>query len=331
MSVSFGIAGTGWVSEQYLKWIAHHPQGKVAGIFGGDPDRARARLRGLQLDGKVYASFRDMAADPDVDAIVLCSRPDSRHEQAILAAELGKHLIIEKPVAMDRANLARMGETIGKQGIVTTVSFVLRWNPLLEIAKSLTGSGAIGDVIMAGVDYWHAIPSDSWSASRRQGGSSLLSAGCHAADALRYLAGEVEEVTAYSHRGPNSGYEYDPNVLAVAKLRNGGMGKISSLLECATPYKFNIQLHGTNGTLLNNRLFSSIFPGQTDYAEIPTVLPDSGEVAHHPFQAEIDEFIHAVMHRSGTRCDFADAARSMEVCYAIDESAATGRTIKIIA
>lgn len=324
MSISFGVAGTGWVAAEYLKWISRHPDGKVAGVVSRNPDRAERVLETWGIDGKVFESYETMVNSPDVDAVVLCSTPDVRPAQAVYAAERDKHLIIEKPVALDRQSLHDMAASIGKRDICTSVSFVLRWNPLFDTIKSLIGVGALGSVFMAEVDYWHHFGAPRWDTTRALGGSSLLTAGCHAVDALRYFAGEVRSVTAVSHRHPDTVCEFDPNVLAMLTLKNGGMGKVSSLLHCRTPYKFSIRLHGDQGTMIDNRIYSRLFPGQTDYVEIPTILPDSGDVAHHPFKEEIADFIRSAAERTATKCDFRDAFRSMEVCFAIDESMATG-------
>lgn len=80
---------------------------------------------------------------------------------------------------------------------------------------------------------------------------------------------------------------------------------------------------------MNNQLFTHKLPGQTDYATVPTILPDSGDVSHHPFVHEINDFVEAVKSNRKTRCDFFDAYKSMELCFAIDESVAMGKPVAI--
>ena len=104
----------------------------------------------------------------------------------------------------------------------------------------------------------------------------MLLAGCHALDALRWLAGdEVVEVTAISNN-KRGDFEYDPNVVAVMKFRSGMIAKSSTLFDCEMPYTFNIDLVGVDGDLRDNRLWSKkLLPGQTNWAVLPTVLLDS--------------------------------------------------------
>ncbi|MBP1988616.1 Gfo/Idh/MocA family protein [Paenibacillus eucommiae] len=334
MTVKFAIVGTGWVAGEYLKAIHAREDAEVHAIVSKDANRVQPRLAGLGIEARIYPTFDEMIKDPQVDAVVLCSTPDIRPQQAAIAAQHGKHLIIEKPMAMDREGLEIMASAISKNPVKTVVSFVLRWNPMFETTKALINDDALGRVYMAQVDYWHHIGPHyvqyKWSKTKALGGSSILSAGCHAVDAVRYFAGDITEVTAYSCRTwADSDYEFDPNAIAIFKLKNGGLGKVSSSVECKTPYKFNVNLLGEKGAIMDNKVYSHKLPGQTDYTAIPTILPDSGDVSHHPFAQELADFMQAVQNNSTTRCDFFDAYKSMEVSFAIDESIASGQKVKI--
>jgi len=330
----FVVVGTGWVAGEYLKAIAARPDAEIAAVVSRNTAFARSKLAELGIQANVTDNYEEAIKASNVDAVVLCSTPDLRPEQAVLAAKYGKHLVLEKPLAMNRADLLRMGEAIEQHPVRTVVSFVLRWNPSFMNTKALIDDDALGRIFMAQIDYWHHVGPQygqySWSRTKARGGSSILSAGCHAVDAVRYFAGEITEVTAYGcHTWADSEYEFDPNAIAIFKLKNGGIGKVSSSLECKTPYKFNVHLLGEKGAIMNNQLFTHKLPGQTDYAVIPTVLPDSGDVSHHPFVEEINDFVRAVQTGSATRCEFADAYKSMEVSFAIDESIATGKSVKL--
>lgn len=334
MTVKFAVAGTGWVTGEYFKSIINHPQGELYGVVSRDRSRAEAVLSEHGVEARVFDSYEQMVKDPEVDAVVLCSTPDARPERTILAAQHGKHLVIEKPLAMNKERLWDMAEALEQNPVTTVVSLVLRWNPMFEMAKSLIQDDALGRIFMAQLDYWHHIGPQyaqyRWSSQKELGGSSMLSAGCHAADALRHFVGEVEEVVAYGGRTwADSEYGFDPNAVALLKMANGGIGTVSSSLECTTPYKFNIRLLGEKGSLMNNELYTNKIPGQTDYATIPTILPDSGDVTHHPFSDEIDDFIQAIQNGTKTRCDFFEGYKTMELCFAIDEAIATGQKVTL--
>jgi predicted dehydrogenase len=247
-------------------------------------------------------------------------------------------MLIEKAVALNRDDLRRMTAAVNEAGVKTVVSFVLRWNPLFDCIMALLNDDAIGRIYAAEIDYWHGIGpwygQYAWNIKKAIGGSSLLSAGCHAIDAMRYFMGlnrRVEEVFAYSTKIWGD-YEYDPTLVGVLKFEDGAVGKVSSTIECTVPYQFNIDLLGENGTIRDNRVFSKkLMPGQTDFAEIPTIMPVSGDVSHHPFQGEVDHLVDCVMTDTESHVNLADAAITHEVVFALDESAESGQPVRVAA
>ena len=206
---------------------------------------------------------------------------------------------------------------------------MLRWNPAVETIRSLLAAGVVGSLFYAEVDYWHGMrpTHHAWHLhSRREtGGSAMLLGGCHAVDALRWLVGdEVAEVTARvtirrdcSSTMPTSRHSSSSVTVAWARhLR---------LFDCEMPYAFNMDLAGTEGTIRDNRIWSKkLYPGQTGWSTISTVLPDSGDVNHHPFDGEINHFVECIREGRESHCNVADGYRTHEVCLAIDRSLELG-------
>ncbi|HSR12010.1 MAG TPA: gfo/Idh/MocA family oxidoreductase, partial [Thermodesulfobacteriota bacterium] len=96
------------------------------------------------------------------------------------------------------------------------------------------------------------------------------------------------------------------------------------------PYQLNIDLLGTEGAIRDNRVYSKpLFPSQTDFVTIATPTPNSGAVTHHPFQEEIDNLVDNLLKGTPVLSDVLDACNSMEVVIAIEESAASGKPVRI--
>ena len=120
-------------------------------------------------------------------------------------------------------------------------------------------------------------------------------------------------------------YEYDANVVAIVKFRNGAIGKTSVLFDAKIPYTFNVDLLGTDGSVRDNRLWvPKLLPGQSQWTTFPTITPDSADVHHHPFDAQINHFVDCIRHDVESHCNVADAYRTHELCLAIDQSVAEG-------
>lgn len=107
------------------------------------------------------------------------------------------------------------------------------------------------------------------------------------------------------------------------------MGKVASVVECRMPYTFNVQLFGEQGTIRNNQLYTTRWPGQNGWAAVPAVLPDSGDVTHHPFQAEVDHFVECILTNTESHASVADTVKTHEICLAADRSAAEGRPVRL--
>ena len=331
-----GIFGAGWVAGEYVKAFRDHPLTEVAGIYNRTPGKAGRLMHQHGVEGREYKSEDELFDDDRVKIVVSCTPPDVRPQQVERAAKTGRHVVIEKPIALDYEGVRRIYRAVEESKVKTVTSFVLRWNPQFETVKQLQADGVIGKMIYAEADYWHPLkkeyPSYPWAVGKENGGSAFISAGCHAADAIRYFAGEVTEVAAFS-AGPKKdlNYEYDPVVVASLKFENGAVGKLSTVLDADTPYIFNVRLFGTEGTVQNNRVFSKKhYPGSLNYWTFPTIEPDSGDVSHHPFIPEIAHFMECIENDVESHAAIYDSYRSMALCFAIDESAAKdGARVKV--
>ena len=325
-----GIIGAGWVSGEYVKAFRDHPLTYVAGMYNRTPAKATRVMKEHGVDGKEYKSLDELLGDDRINMVVHCAHADSRADNICQAAESGRHVIIEKPAGRSVEDTSRMRDAIKKAGVKSIVSCVLRWNPQFQTIRALIDDGKLGDVMYAEADYWHpmveAYPGYPYYVKKVSGGSSFTVAGVHAVDILRYLAGEVAEVAAFS-AGPiaNPDFEYPPTSVAALKFENGGLGKLSSMVEGETPYIFNCRIFGTEMSIDNNQIHSSKwYPGTLGYWEFPTVKPNSGDVAHHPFPPEIAHFMECIENDVESHASIYDMVKTMALCYAIDESAAKG-------
>jgi predicted dehydrogenase len=323
------IHGAGQVAHAHAASWSKNPHVKIVSV--GEPRRERAEgLRAkLNLDCAIHERFEDLLRDKRID-IVNLSGPNQVHTpQGIAAAKAGKHVLVEKPMCLSMDENRALREAVAKAGVRSIVSFVLRWNPLFENLKSLLAAGAVGKLFYIEVDYWHGLAQWwsgwEWAHKAENGGSTMLLGGCHAVDALRWFAGrEIVEVAAFANNIKKN-FEFDANVVAILKFDDGSIGKTSALFDAELPYAFNIDLVGTEGSLRDNRIWSKrLLPGQTGWTTMQTILPDSGAVEHHPFDAEINHFVDCILQGRESHCNIADAYRTHEVCMAIDRSIAQG-------
>lgn len=332
-----GIVGSGWVSGEHMAAFNANPYSEVVAVCGRTEESARKKLEEYGFKARIYTDFRKMLENEEIDIVSICTPNNLHPEQTIIAAEYKKHILIEKPVALNEDDLNKMLMAVRKNKVKTLVSFVLHWNPLLMTIDKLLKDDIIGEIYYGEVDYFHGIgpwyKQYSWNIKKDIGGSSLLSAGCHAVDALLWFMNKKPvEVFSYSTRSKNPDfkeYEYGPTSVTLIKFEDGTIGKVASSLDCKTPYIFNIELFGSKGTIRNNKIFSHKFVGQTDYITIPTILPDSGDVRHHPFEGEVNHFVDCILNDKKPFPDLEDASITHRLIFAADLSAKEGKPVKL--
>lgn len=316
--IGVGVQGAGWVSTEHIRAYQNNPHTRVVAIGSRTREGAQRKAEQTGVDVPVFDRFEDLLAHPEVDLVSLCTPPERHAEETIQAAQAGKHILIEKPVALDPADLPRMQAAVQAAGVRTAVCFVLRWNPAFANIQALKAEGLLGSTYFVQTDYWN--PQD------KAAEGAMLGGGCHAMDAARYLMGsDVVEVTALRSGEPGPApHAGAPDTVALVRFADGGMGKVSALTSQAMPYHFNIDLFGTDGVVRGDRVYTAKLPGLTGMAHLPTVLPDSGDVTHHPFPQTIGHLVDCVRAGKESHVNLADAINTHEACFAADLSAAQG-------
>ena len=326
------IVGCGWVAEEYIKAFTKDGRAETRALVSRTVAKAEGYRDKYGLAAYTGNDFKEAIARDDIDIVVVSTPHDQHTEYVVQAAEAGKHVIIEKPVALTMAEVRQQQKAVSAAGVKTVVSFVLHWNPLLQTIDTLIEDGAFGNVFMVEVDYMHRIwmGPEHWLGTAKQGGTSMLAGGCHAVDALRWFArSEAVSVAAYETRTENP-LEYPGTTTAVVQFENGGLGRTTSCFDAKMPYVFNIGVYGTEGSLRNDRLYApKLLPGQNAFTTIPCVLPDSGDVAHHPFQGEVVHFLDCIEQDKQPFPDLDNAAQTMALCIAADTSAREKRSVEI--
>ncbi len=349
------VAGVGWCGAQHVVAFQRNPHVAVTWLQGRDEARTRASIEkyGLDVpDARITTRYEDLLEAADVDIISIATPNHLHAAQAVAAANAGKHMVIEKPTGLDEGELIRIRDAVRNAGVRTIVSFELRYNPFLAFVRWLRMSGWLGELRFARVQYLSRITDWysgwEWVRTRASGRSHLLAAGCHAVDALRWCSGrEAVDVSAVAAHF-TEGYEWPTSILVNARLEGGALGHVTSSTDFMLPYTFGVELMGDRATLRHD--FLQTLEGTVDLAALraanpfpadvglepgadrsgrPGVrihcrMPETADVSHHPFQAEMDELVACILEGRETSINVFDAQKTMEICLAADRSAEQG-------
>ncbi|MBL8840002.1 MAG: Gfo/Idh/MocA family oxidoreductase [Planctomycetes bacterium] len=335
--LGIGIIGTGWVAGAHVDNWKRVDGCEVVAVCSREEENARRFIaeKGL-AHAAPYADRARFLKHSGLDVVVLATPHPSHPAETIAAAKAGKHIVIEKPVALDPASLRKMVAAVNAAGVKTSVCFELRWIGLFKNIKAFLQQGLLGDVFHGEVAYNHGCGPwyKQWDWNRRKeiSVSAELTAGCHAIDALTWFMGRrVTEVAAMKGCSPKNPlqYEYAPNSTALFRFEDGATGSVHTSIECRNPYHFPIVLQGDKGSINYDKLYTLAWPGQSTWTTIPADLPDSGKVEHHPYQGQFDHFVDCIRRDVRPENDLNACAHVHEICYAIEEAAKQGKTVKV--
>lgn len=334
-----GVFGIGWVAGEHIKAYMNNPKCEIKALASRRRESAQAKKDELNLDCDILDSYDDLIKRDDIDIISMCSPNFLRAKEIVKACEAGKHFFAEKPIAhsLDELKIIKTAyeDAKAKYKVKTICGFSVEYYAQFLCIKSLIEKGALGKVFLVETDYWHEIGpwwhGWTWGCYTKKGGpSTSLLGGVHSVGAIIRIGGDVNEVYAVETCGHRKEYEYAPTYISVLKFKNGAIGKTGGSFEIESPYFFNIVIHGSKGSILNDKFYSKeLFAGQEGYQSLNCTLINSGEVSHHPFSAIVDAFVEDIENDvdSKIRLDF--TIKVHEVCLAIDKSAETGRVVKL--
>ena len=244
--------------------------------------RTRATAEGAAAQwgsGAVVDDWRAVLARDDVDAVDICS-PNALHaEMAIAAAEAGKHVLVEKPIAVTLAEADAMIDAAASAGVVLMAAHNVRFAAPYAAAASAVATGMLGEIVGVRAAFGHAgpqawAPASTWFREAGvSGGGALLDLGIHVADLLRAVTGdELEEVSAFLRRPSVDAVEEAGQV--AFSLRGGGIGTFHASWVAKPGPDHQLVVHGTEGSLSIERGQAVVRPA--DRSEKVVVEPPAG-------------------------------------------------------
>ena len=201
MGIRAAVVGTGFIGPVHVEALRRLGI-EVVGICGSSPERARPKAEALNIP-RVYNSYEELLADSAVDVVHITSPNVYHYPQAKAAIEAGKHVVCEKPLAMNSRESAELLELARQRGIVHAVNFNIRFYPLVQHARAMVRNGELGEVRIIQGSYlqdWLLLETDwNWRLVPELGGEvrAIGDIGSHWIDLMTFVTGRhVERVLA---------------------------------------------------------------------------------------------------------------------------------------
>lgn len=194
-----------------------------------DDSRERMRAQANERGCRGYGHVRDVWRDLDVHAVVIAVPNHQHAELACAALEAGKHVLLEKPMALTVADADTVAETAGRAGRVVMLDHVQRYYALLMALHGLVADGTLGEIQAIAVSRRDRLVRDKrWLQQRRSVGGLLYQSGCHEFDLLRWLGGEVSEICCIAAPqviAPEP-LDYPDTIVSQLRFQSGAVGQV---------------------------------------------------------------------------------------------------------
>ncbi len=198
--IRVGFIGAGGIAGTHIKWLKPVKNVEVIALADPSTDAMDARIAEHELDGcKTFTDYTQMLKMADVDAVSVCTPNWLHYKPTIDALKAGKHVMVEKPMAMNAREAQKMVDAAKARGKVLTIGFQMRFRPDTQFVKRAIDEGQLGDILYTRVQALRRRGIPSWGVFGRkdlQGGGPLIDIGVHCIEMTHYLMGKPKPVAA---------------------------------------------------------------------------------------------------------------------------------------
>lgn len=361
--IALGMVGAsaryGWGMRAHLPALLAMPEYELVAVCTAHPETAE-EARERYGARRAYTDYRELVADPEIEAVDVCVRAPLHHEVAMAALAAGKHVFCEWPLGVDSAQADEMAALAREQGVRTMVALQARYAPSFLHLRRLVADGFVGRLLSANMTMflpgilWPRPERAVWSARREAGAHALNIATGHALDVFLWCLGELVEVTGLVAtqlpEWPVADSERTvqvtaPDTVAVVGRLEGGA--VASVHVASVPWHasaFRMEAYGAEGTLVaaSSQMVEMVDPvlrGARAGDDALQVLSPPPELRWAP--AEVPEgvavnmaqmfgrFAQAVRDGSVASPDFTEAAERHRTLDAIDRASRTGGLVRL--
>ncbi|MFK0221283.1 Gfo/Idh/MocA family protein [Streptomyces vinaceus] len=263
------VVGCGRVAPNHVDGFTALPDAELRWACDRDLSRARALAREYGLP-RVTSDVREVLADPEVDSVSVAVDHAGHHELVAAALTAGKHVLVEKPLAITVEEGAALTSLAERAGRVLSVVSQHRYDPVVTAVRDWIADGLLGRLVSGTVslqcgrdDAYYA--ESYWRGTfAGEGGSALVNQGYHALDVTRWLTGGLTVVgAAAGHTAPRGGMETEDTLAAVLRGPQGALVTYQVTVASSITWRTRIELVGTGGSVL----FDLDHPGTLHLAE----------------------------------------------------------------
>ncbi|NLN18919.1 MAG: Gfo/Idh/MocA family oxidoreductase [Firmicutes bacterium] len=344
MTIRWGVLGAGGIADRRTipEGITQATDSKLVAVM--DVDEGRARAVGEKYGVDWYVNAKDVLARSDVDAVYVATPVVYHAELVCEAARHGKHVLCEKPLAMNVAEAEKVIKTCDEQGVKLAVGYMMRFHGAHQKLKEMLDAGELGQPVLARAQLtcWYPPIPGAW---RQQlalgGGGALMDMATHCIDLLEMLLGPVVSVQADVSTQTHD-YEVDDSALILLRFESGAKAVVDSNFNVPDVAATNVlEIYGTKGSVIGSgtigqdsggKLIGRIEREDRGYdaqqARV-TVAEELPFTPVNPYRAEVESLIKAIKTDTTPEVSGEVGLRNLKVALAAYEAARLGKAVRI--
>ena len=333
MALRWAIIGAGAIAEKCVAGaMINAPNSSLEMAMRRDAEKLRdfARRWGV---GRYTTDLDEVLGDDGIDAVYIATPIYVHKEETIKAAEAGKHVLVEKPMAMTSEECQEMIDACAKNKVKLGVAFYQRFNQRHQKMQEWIAAGKIGQVIGARIQFGQYYPEieGAWRQIPEQGGGgTIMDTGSHCLDTLRALLGaEVEEVVGFMDTLVFS-YPVDDTTSFILRFDNGAHGVVTTFWSTPDVEHFSLNIvdvYGTKGRVVASPINAKNSEGFLKIYRADEWNEFYGDQNTHI--AMLEDFVKAVEEDREPGVPGREGMINMKILEAVMESAKTGRAVKV--
>jgi len=327
----YGVIGLGFFGEKHLEVAASLPNVELRAICTRQDKRRREMKRRWNIPSD-YRDYRELLADPEIDAVSVVTHVDDHEQPVIDALKAGKHVLVEKPLARTAAACDRMLAAAAKTDRTFMVGHICRFNPRYAIARERIAAGEIGTVVSM---YARRNIPAARSESVLEKIGPLLGDGVHDTDLMLWMSGAKVQ-TAYALTNQRRKLKHPDIGWAMYRFDSGAIGVIENVwyLPEGTPFRIHEQLEiiGDKGAIYVHGADMNLVVQSGVTLDCPDTLywPQIHGQLVGALRTEMEYFVScALAGKQPTVVTPIEARNAVAVVAAAEKSAETGRVVTI--
>ena len=199
--IRWGILGSGWIAEKFIESVRAHTKQNIVAVGSRDKQRAEQFASRMDLE-KAYGNYDELVAASDLDVIYVATPHNLHHEGVTLALNAGKHVLVEKPIALNRAQTLEMVELARRQSRFFAEALWTFYLPKFDVLRQLLEAKAIGEIKSVFTDYGEYFTRDHRIFDPKLAGGPLLDLGTYQVSFLTEIFGVPKAVNGVSQSIP---------------------------------------------------------------------------------------------------------------------------------